>query len=239
MSDLILIRHGKADAFGEDYDRLTPVGHEQSKLLGQYWIEQKVLFDEVYSGPRLRQRATAEVTGAEVQRAGLAWPEPTVIDELDEYDGHGILKRFVPELSERDERIRKLVEADRQSISPQDRHRSFQLLFEAIISRWLTGELTSPETETWLEFRTRVERGLTRILERTGSRRRIAVFTSGGPISIAVQRAVRGPVELAMELNWRVRNASLTGIVFSGQRQTLDYFNAIPHLRDQSLWTYR
>ncbi len=239
MSDLILVRHGKADAFGADYDRLTDIGREQSRCLGDYWANQRVRFDEVYTGPRVRQIDTATEVGARMLDAGAPWPEPVMIEELDEYDGHGIIKRFGPELAERDTSIRRLMEADRKSVDPRDRHRTFQHLFEALVTKWVSGELSSPETESWLEFRARVERGFARILQREGSGRRVAVFTSGGPISIAVQMATRGPKEIAMELNWRIRNASLTGIVFSQNRQTLDHFNTIPHLTDQSLWTYR
>lgn len=239
MSDLILVRHGKADAFSDDYDRLTDVGRQQARCLGDYWAEQKLLFNEVYTGPLRRQIDTATETGARLRAAGIDWPEPIVIDELNEYDGHGILKRFGPELAQRDETIKKLIEADEQAVELRDRHRSFQHLFEALVTRWVAGELASDETESWQDFRARVERGLRRVLEGPGSGRRVAVFTSGGPISIAVQQAAKAPAEMAMELNWRVRNASLTGIVFSRQRQTLDYFNAIPHLVDPTLWTYR
>ncbi len=239
MSDLILVRHGKADAFGADYDRLTDIGREQSRHLGDYWVRENTRFEEVYTGPRLRQIDTALEVGARMIKAGLPWPEPVMIDELDEYDGHGIVKRFGPVLAERDENIRKLIEADRRSVEPHDRHRTFQHLFEALVTKWVSGELSSPETESWDEFRDRVERGLLRIIERQGSGRRVAVFTSGGPISIAVQLATKAPPEMAMELNWRVRNASLTGIVFSRDRRTLDYFNTIPHLTDPGLWTYR
>ncbi|MEP7270777.1 MAG: histidine phosphatase family protein [Acidobacteriota bacterium] len=239
MSDLTLIRHGKADAFGADYDRLTEIGREQSRYLGDYWVSQNTHFDEVYTGPRIRQIDTAVEVGARMTEGGLPWPEPVMIEELDEYDGHGIVKRFGPELAERDEHIRQLIEADRRSVEPRDRHRTFQHLFEALVMKWVSGELISAETESWLAFRTRVEHGLARIMERQGSGRRVAVFTSGGPISIAVQLATKAPPEMAMELNWRIRNASLTGIVFSSERRTLDYFNAIPHLTLPELWTYR
>lgn len=239
MSDLTLVRHGKADAWGADYDRLTEIGREQSRRLGDFWAQQGTTFDEVYTGPRVRQIDTATVVGERIIAAGLPWPEPVRIDELDEYDGHNIVKRFGPELAEKEPDIKLLIEADQRATDPATRHRTFQHLFEAIVTRWVAGELSAPEIESWITFRTRVERGLRKITDQPGSRRKIAVFTSGGPISIAVQLVTKAPPEMAMELNWRVRNASLTGIVFSSKRHTLDYFNTIPHLTDSSLWTYR
>ena len=239
MSELILFRHGQADAFGVDYDRLTATGREQSRRLGEYLAATRTRFDEIYTGPRTRQIDTAELTGAEMIRAALPWPEPQVIDELDEYDGNGILRAFAPVLAEQDERIRRLAAANAQPGSPRDRYRNFQLLFEAVTARWVSGEVSSPEVEPWQAFRARVHSGIARITQGAGRGRRIAVFTSGGPISITVQTAVSAPAEMAIELNWRIRNSSVTAIVFSGDRQTLDYFNAVPHLSDPSLWTYR
>ena len=239
MSELILFRHGQADAFGADYDRLTATGREQSQRLGEYLAAKGMRFDEIYTGPRTRQIDTCELTGAELIRAELPWPEPQLINELDEYDGNGIMRTFAPMLAERDERIRTLVAANAQSGSPRDRYRNFQLLFEAVAARWVSGDVSSSEVEPWPAFRARVQRGMARITQGGARGRRIGVFTSGGPISITVQAALTAPPEMAIELNWRIRNSSLTGIVFSGDRHTLDYFNAVPHLSDSSLWTYR
>lgn len=239
MSDLVLVRHGKADAFGENYDRLTEIGREQSRHLADFWIKHETSFDEVYTGPLVRQVDTAREVGERIRSAGMPWPEPVIIEELHEYDGHGIVRRFGPQLAEHDESIRRLIEADRQAVTPKDKHRTFQHLFEALVMRWVAGELASPDMESWSDFHARVVKGLAQILNREGNRRRVVVFTSGGPISVAVQTATKAPEHMAMELNWRIRNASLTGIVFSGRRQTLDYFNTIPHLTDPDLWTWR
>ncbi len=43
----------------------------------------------------------------------------------------------------------------------------------------------------------------------------------------------------AFDMGWRVRNCSVTDFVFSPDRLTLDGFNALVHLEDSSLWTYR
>ena len=69
-------------------------------------------------------------------------------------------------------------------------------------------------------------------MERPGSRR-VAVFTSGGPIGVAVMTALGAPDRRALELNWRTRNASLTHFLFSGGKISLDGFNATPHLRPE------
>jgi broad specificity phosphatase PhoE len=58
------------------------------------------------------------------------------------------------------------------------------------------------------------------------------VFTSAGPIGVAVQTVLGAKDPIAMELNWRIRNCSLTEFVFTRSRISLDAFNATPHLRE-------
>ena len=107
------------------------------------------------------------------------------------------------------------------------------------MNRWITGELDSPDVESWHTFRARVQRGLRRIIKDGVSGRRVVVFTSGGPIGVAVQIALDAPDRTGLEVNWRVRNCSLTEFVFSGERLSLDSFNGLPHLDDPALWTFR
>ncbi|MEO7649288.1 MAG: phosphoglycerate mutase family protein, partial [Bryobacteraceae bacterium] len=111
MSTLILIRHGQATAFSEVTDRLSEIGVEQSRKLGEYWVRQGLRFDEVYSGPLERQRRTAEIAGRLYQEAGLSWPAVCVLPELAEYPAEEILGRGVPELSSRDPHFRELATA--------------------------------------------------------------------------------------------------------------------------------
>jgi hypothetical protein len=56
---------------------------------------------------------------------------------------------------------------------------------------------------------------------------------------VSLQLALGCADRTAFDLGWRLRNASITDFVFSGQRLTLEGFNAYPHLEDTSLWTYR
>ena len=67
-----------------NYDELSPLGQTQARLLGEFWARRRIDFDEVYCGPRVRQRHTADIVGAAYGQAGRAWPEPVVLAELDE-----------------------------------------------------------------------------------------------------------------------------------------------------------
>ena len=55
-----------------------------------------VVFDEVYVGPRRRQQQTADLVAARYRSAGRRWPDPIVLEELDEYDLGGLLGRLAP-----------------------------------------------------------------------------------------------------------------------------------------------
>src|SRR5262245_46484370 len=239
MGYLVLVRHGQARTYEQESDRLSTLGEEQARTLGSFWIRQGERFDEVYSGTLLRQRRTAEITGACFIEAGLPWPELKMMPELNEYDSTGILGRFIPELALRDAGFRELVAAFEENKHSPDRNRYFQRMFEFVTSVWLGGEMMVEGVESWQSFSSRVRGVLKRIITAEGSGRRIAVFTSGGVIGLAVQTALAAPDRQALEINWRVRNCSLTEFVFGKGRFTIDSFNGIPHLDDPRLRTYR
>ncbi|MFN8497630.1 MAG: histidine phosphatase family protein [Anaerolineae bacterium] len=239
MSHLVLVRHGQASMFADDYDHLSPAGEAQSRCLGHYWLRHGVTFDMIYVGPRRRQQGTEAVVRQVFADAGRPWPDAAILAGLDEYDGDGVLREFLPVLVERDVEIRRLAAAWEQHRDGPERYRHFQRLFQAVMAYWVAGDVASPLVESWSAFHGRVTRSLRQIMANAGGGRRVAVFTSGGVISVAVQLAMRAPAPLAIELNWRIRNGSLTEMVFSRDKVTLDTLNTIPHLDDPALWTYR
>lgn len=239
MSQLILVRHAQAAFLSDDYDQLSPLGEEQSRLLGAYWTKRNTTFDAVFTGPRRRQSHTGRIVCEQYQQTGLAIPELIELPEFDEYDADGIMRELLPQLIEQDDRFRQLSEAFLKSETIEDRRRNFQKQFEAITAKWVRGEVLSPNVESFREFHARVRRGLERVMKDAPRGSRVAVFSSGGAISVSVQLAAKAHEEMVLEFNWRIRNCALNEIVFSQDRFTLDSFNAIPHLDDPRLHTYR
>jgi hypothetical protein len=47
-----------------------------------------------------------------------------------------------------------------------------------------------------------------------------------------VQTVLQAPEAMAIEVNWRIRNCSLTEFLFTHDRISLDAFNATPHLKE-------
>ena len=239
MGTLTLVRHGQARILEEDHDRLSPLGEEQARALGAYWVRHNVNFTEVYSGTLVRQRRTAEIVGECFLEADRTWPQLQQVPELNEYDAPGIIDKLIPALAERHAGFRELVAAFEQNRLSPDRNRHFQKMFEAVTSVWHKDELEIEGVESCSSFCSRVRGALNRIIGIEGSGRQIAVFTSGGVIGLAVQTALDAPAHKALEINWRVRNCSLTQFIFSRDRLSLDSFNTIPHLDQPSLQSFR
>lgn len=239
MSRIFLVRHAQG-SFGErNYDKLSATGETQAHLLGEYWAERKLAWDLVCTGPRARQQDTARIVREAYRRAGLDFPEPQVLPEFDEYHGDAVLERGLPGLVARDAEVQRLYEAFESSGSAGSRVRNFQKLFEAVIGRWVEGELPVEGVESWPQFCARVQRGLGGVVAGDGRGRQIAIFSSGGPISVAMQRALELTAQNTLRVAWMVRNCAISEFLASGARFTLSSFNEVPHLDDTALLTYR
>jgi broad specificity phosphatase PhoE len=239
MGRLLLVRHGQASFLEHDYDKLSFHGEAQSRLLGDYWARRNVAFDRVFSGPRVRQQDTARIVGERYRNSGIAFPEPVVMREFDEYAADAVLDRSLPRLLESDENIGNLHRAFLASDGGEERRRSFQKMFEIVIGRWVAGKLAVPGVESWSEFCARVNRGIAQIVSGARPGELAAVFSSGGPIAVAMQRALNLSPRDTLGTLWMSRNCSYSEFLFSRDRFTLSAFNAFPHLDDPELLTYR
>jgi broad specificity phosphatase PhoE len=220
---LTLVRHGQAGSFGKE-KALTPLGEAQAERLACWWLKHGVQFDEVSSGTLARQVRTEEIVAETFRKAGHPWPEAHRDAAWNEYDASGVL-------GSEDPRLEELKAA-------ADTPRGFHKLLEAAMGMWICSAGPWPAGyETWPEFRDRVSAALARLMAGT-SNRRVAVFTSGGVIGFAVHRAMQSPEHAFLDVNWRVRNASLSEFLFDRERLTMDAFNRIGHL-EEGQWSYR
>ena len=139
--------------------------------------------------------------------------------DWNEYDAEGILRGYPPPSSFPD-------------------NRAFQKAFEAAMEKWMAGDdQENRECESFADFHARVLRGL-RSIQEGPSNRNVVLFTSGGPIGVLVQTALGAPARSFADVNWRVRNCSISEFVFSRERLSLDSFNGVGHL-EASLRTFR
>ncbi|MEX2169258.1 MAG: histidine phosphatase family protein [Pirellulales bacterium] len=239
MSRLILVRHAQASFFSKNYDQLSSLGEAQARALGEYWLRLGIGFDEVIVGPRQRHSQTEGIVRAVYSGNGKRWPEPQLCPELDEHAVDQLLGEPLEQLLQRQPSLGPLVADYRNSTIPEQTQRAFQRLFEAMCHLWCACEPGTESIESWDSFRSRVETGLRRILERPGKNRTIAVFTSVGNITAVLGAVLKCTPTQAFELGWRLKNCSVTELIFSGNRITLDQFNTVAHLPDPGTWTFR
>ena len=208
-------------------------------MLGEYWAGLNLCFDRVYSGPRVRQRDTARIAGEAYKAAGLAWPEPTVLQEFDEFQAEAVIERSLPELIETDADIRTMNLAFKAAQTRPEQFKTFQAMFEVIIGRWADGMLPLDGIEPWEMFCSRVQHGLAELCANEGNGQQIAIFSSGGPVGVAMQRALDLSTKSTLKTAWMVRNCSFSEFLFSPGRFTLSTYNAVPHFTDPEFLTHR
>ena len=239
MGIVFLVRHAQASFLEPNYDKLSKLGEAQACLLGEYWVRHKIVFDRACTGPCVRQKDTLVIVSDACRKAGIQFPAPVVLREFDEYQGEAVLERSLPGLLENDQGIRDLHAAFQSSSGSARRHATFQRLFQAVIGKWVSGTICPPGVETWLEFCSRVNSGLARCLSGGNHGERIAIFTSGGPIAVAMQHALQLSPENTLKVSWMSRNSSWSEFLYSGERFTLSSFNCHPHIGDPAMLTYR
>lgn len=214
---LLLIRHGQASFGAEDYDRLSPLGEEQSQLLGSWLATCGSPPDLIAIGPRERHRRTAELC---LEAAGIDLA-PLTLDGLDEVDHHELLARLRPDLSGPGALRAELKQAP-------DPHRAFQRLFADAVARWVDGAHDAEYQLTWPRFRSNVMSALQTLTEHPA--RTIWAFTSGGPIAVLANALIEAPVAQAFRLSWPLVNTGLTRLRLGQRGATLITYNAWPHL---------
>ena len=73
------MRHGQASFGADDYDVLSPRGHEQAVRLGEYWRGRGMAFDAVMTGTLRRHTETfaghCPRPADDARSDPLAWPE--------------------------------------------------------------------------------------------------------------------------------------------------------------------
>ncbi|PLS20399.1 histidine phosphatase family protein [Neptunicoccus cionae] len=203
MAELIVIRHGQASFGADNYDRLSPAGHEQSRLAGALLRARGWVPDRIVVGSLVRQLETLNSMG---------YDNPEIHAGFNEYDFHNLLHtRYNGEVPD-------LVMGDRKT--------HFRTLRETIFE-WQDGGLAGA-SESWLDFTTRTEDALA-TATREGAER-VLVVSSGGVIGQTVASVVGAAPKMMMTLNLQVKNTSMTKIIFSGKKRFLHEFNATPHL---------
>ncbi len=223
-----------------DYDQLSDLGKEQSAILGKYLAEIGLEFDKIYRGDLRRHRETEEIASVACKRAGLKW-EVEIMPTLNEHQGPKVVKWLISrvmagEESAELEGIRKIMDP----MAGQHPKKQYLAAFEYATLEWVKASFDTSglDAEDWQPFRSRIDVALDTIMQaHPESGQTIGVFTSGGPVGVAIGKALGLSDAQVMHMNWIVQNSSISEFLFSKGRFSLKTFNAIPHLKEKRLIT--
>ena len=210
MGPLYLVRHGQASFGADDYDVLSELGYRQALRLGEYFKYKGMTFDAAFTGTLRRQIKTFEGIAE-----GMGLPmTATALPGLNEYDSEAVIGAIHPHKLEK-------------PTSPEMYRSHFRLLKDGL-AQWMAGVVSPHGMPSYTDF----VAGITGTLDhiRKNFEGNVLLVSSGGPISTAVGHVLGTSPEATIELNLRIRNASVTEFAFTPKRHMLVTYNTLPHL---------
>jgi broad specificity phosphatase PhoE len=242
LSTVYLVRHGQAGR-RDSYDSLSDLGTRQARLLGEYFVSQKIQFSRVFAGAMSRHQKTVAEVRAAYAAAGINFPEIVVDPNWNEFDLDRIYREIGPQLSVADAGFRQefesLTEELRACASSRKAriHRRWMPCDTKVVLAWMGGQYSS-DGETWEAFRKRVA-ACQLAIRSAQKNENFAVFTSAMPIAIWTGMALDIADERVMQLAGVLCNASYTVLRAREERLQLFMFNSVPHLTAPELRTRR
>jgi broad specificity phosphatase PhoE len=242
VSRVYLVRHGQAGT-RKAYDALSELGRRQARLLGEYFVSEGIQFAAACSGELVRQEETADEVKAVYREAGVSFPEIARESGWNEFDLTHVYRALAPRLCVEDPEFAReyhelVAQARAAAEQPEANvNRRWLPCDSKVVEAW-TGGQHAYDGETWQAFRERVA-GCRFKLEPAERDANIVVFTSATPIGIWTALAMEIHDERALRLAGVLHNASCTVMRVSDGQLRLHSFNAIPHLCEPGLRTYR
>lgn len=216
MTDILLIRHGQASLGGDNYDQLSPLGEMQAQWLADH-LATRALPGPVslWSGAMARQHQTAAPILAQ-----LSLNQPVEDAGFNEYDFEAVVMAY-------------LTVTPGYPLPPQPSADDLYQLLRLAVQAWAEDKLPLTEAqERWAQFHERVALAWQRLVESTQGTR--LVVTSGGVIASVVKHLQGLSDTDTIDLNLRIRNASVTRIAQTAQG---DYrvaeFNGMAHMETE------
>lgn len=242
MSRVYLVRHGQAGT-RKAYDALSDLGRRQARLLGEYFVSERIHFTAAYRGELKRQKQTAEEVRSAYAEAGVCFPEVVSHSGWNEFDLDHIYRALAPRLCGEDPEFQKeyremVAQARAAAQQPgANVNRRWLPCDRKVVLAWIEG--TRPyDGESWQAFRQRVA-GCRATLESVEQDANVVVFTSATPIAVWTALAMDIHDERTMRLAGVLHNASCTVVKVVDEEIRLHSFNGVPHLGSPDLRTYR
>lgn len=220
MSLMHLVRHGQASAGTDNYDRLSSIGQEQSRILGQWWLMQGFSPKAAFHGTLERQRDTATLSLKALEQNNQVPPMSEHVG-LNEYDHRVVEAHFAAEHTDYEPEAMNFDE------------------YLGVLSRWrdYLPDEANQQIEPWSEFKKRGWETLKELTQHADHEAEhdaeFVFFTSGGVIATVFSTVLNLDFEHTVNLIWRIRNTSITTFSLSNDTAQLVEFNSIAHLQEQ------
>ena len=224
MGTLYLVRHGQASFGAADYDNLSPLGAQQSQVLGAYFARKKLQFDGALMGTLRRHAQTFDGICAGLATVQVQAPNAITWPGLNEYDSEAVIHAIHPEP----------LSTER---TPETYRHHFGLLRKGLQS-WMQGNSQPLGMPSYPGFLQGVTSALDHVREQFSANpdAKVLIVSSGGPISTAVGHLLGTTPAMTIELNLRIRNSSVTEFAYTAKRHMLVTYNTLPHLEDLPEW---
>ena len=224
MTTIYLIRHGQASFGAESYDKLSPNGELQAKLLGRYFDEILKEAPYVVAGSMQRHQQTAQLALAEC----FPESEPVTDSAWNEFNHQQVFAQYEPRFNQ--------PELLKEDVSQHANPRAYlSKIFEGAIERWTGGDYHHEYEESWPDFKQRVETALQHLCDDLAEKkpRYAVVFTSGGVISVAAGKILGLSPNKTFALNWAITNTSMTTLRLIGNQPQLLSLNEHHYIKAQ------
>ena len=213
MSELFLVRHGQASFGAKNYDKLSPLGLQQSCWLGEYFKLRQIEFSHLWMGDLNRHQAT----GQGIMSQFSSPVKQTTIPALNEFDFHTVAGAYLKMNPQHTLAL---------NAAPVD----FYRLLKKSMLAWSLGQIAQDDlTETWDQFKLRIAQTL-KLITQNQSSAPVLVVTSGGVIAMVMSIVLGLDAKQVIELNLQIRNSSFSHFYFNQHSIRLSSFNNVTHL---------
>lgn len=205
MSHITLIRHGQANSEAKDevsYDRLSELGHQQAKWLGDHLRISETHHTRLFTGTLRRHIETAE--GMDT---GLEPIRDARLNELEYFT------------------LATLIEEQHAIPMPQDQA-GFLTHLPLVFTYWRDNKIEGPP-ESYDHFRTRIDAAMHDIAAGDGP---ALVVTSGGLISNVMAQRMGLDIPATARMALAIMHTSMHRLFPIGGHLSPVLFNAVPHL---------
>ncbi|UWR22172.1 histidine phosphatase family protein [Sulfitobacter sp. S190] len=205
MTTITLVRHGQANSGAKDeqsYDRLSDLGHQQARWLGDHFRAQSTHHTRLYTGTLRRHVETANGIDC-----GLTPHRDARLNELEYFT------------------LSTLLEQQHNIPFPSEQG-AFVTHLPQVFSYWRDGRIEGAP-ESYSDFQTRIEDAIAEISAGDGP---ALVVTSGGLIAHVMGQTLALDVPARARIAMAITHTSLHHFFPIGGHLSPVGFNATPHL---------